>query len=89
MDVAIRIQDPSGSVVRDVSVRSEDVHTVADLVDATVDLLGWPRETLAGGVLRYGARRLHAREPLDDGTPLTSLAIVDGDALIVGCVVGA
>lgn len=84
MELTIRIQDPSGAVGRDVTVRAEDGHLVADLLDVLVDVMEWPRATFAGTELVYEVRRMGDARPLDHGTPIVSLGLGRGDALVLG-----
>jgi hypothetical protein len=84
MEIAIRVQDPSGTVARDVVVRAEDTNVVRDLVDALVDVIGWPRETLGGEALQYKIRKLGSLDAVDDASSVAELGMVDGDALILG-----
>jgi hypothetical protein len=61
MELAVRVQDPSGTVARDVQVRSDETNTVHDLVEVFVDVIEWPRATVAGGQVVYAARLLAPR----------------------------
>jgi hypothetical protein len=88
MELAIRIQDPSGTVARDVVVRAEETNVVRDLVNALVDVMGWPRETLVGDAMQYRIRKLGSLEAVDDRASVAQLGMVDGDALILGPVGG-
>ena len=84
MERALRIQDPSGTVARDVVVSAAETNVVRDLVDALVEVRGWPRETLAGEALHYRIRKLGSLDMIDDSSPVAQLGMVDGDALILG-----
>jgi hypothetical protein len=84
MEVAVRVQDPSGTVTRDVVMRAQDASTVRDLIEVLVDVMEWPRETLEGESLVYGVRRLGEAEPLDGDTKVASLELAQGDALVLG-----
>lgn len=84
MEIAIRVQDPSGSAARDVLVRIEDPGTVRDLVDVLVETMRWPRETLNGDSVTYRMRLLGSERPLDEATPATALKLVQGDTVVVG-----
>lgn len=84
MELAIRVQDPSGTVVRDVQVRADETNTVHDLVEVLVDVMDWPRETVAGGHVVYEARLLGTPDPLKATATIASIGLVRGDALILG-----
>ena len=84
MELTIRIQDPSGAVARDVTIRAEDAHRVADLLGVLVDVMEWPRATFDGAELSYVVRRMGEGLALDHSTPITALGLVRGDALILG-----
>lgn len=84
MELTLRIHDPSGSVSRDVRLQAQDGSTVFDLVDALVELFAWPRETMHGEPLSYAARLLGSEDALTSATLVSSLALVHGDALVVG-----
>lgn len=84
MELAIRVQDPSGTVVRDVQVRADEASTVHDLVEVLVDVMEWPRETVAGGQVVYEARLLGTPDPLKEAATIASIGLVRGDALILG-----
>lgn len=84
MEVAVRVQDPSGGVTRDIVVRAQDANTVRDLIEVLVDVMEWPRETLDGELLVYRVRRLGEAEPLDEETTVVSLDLARGDPLVLG-----
>ncbi len=84
MEVAIRVQDPSGTAARDVLVRIEDPGTVRDLVEVLVDVMDWPRETLAGDTLVYRLRPLGAGQAVEDSAPATALRLQQGDIVVLG-----
>ena len=84
MELAIRVQDPSGTVVRDVQVRADEANTVHDLVEVLVDVMEWPRQTVAGGQVVYEARLLGTPEPLKATSTIASFGLVRRDALILG-----
>jgi len=86
MEVAVRVQDPSGTVRRDIVLRTQDPNTatVRDLVEILVDVMEWPRETLAGEPIGYRVRRLGEAAPLEEETPVASLGLAQGDALVLG-----
>lgn len=84
MEIAIRVQDPSGTAARDVLVRIEDPGVVRDLVETLVAVMDWPRETLSGDTVVYRMRTLGAGQPLDDSTPATALKLKQGDVVVVG-----
>ena len=84
MEVAIRVQDPSGSVSRDVLVRIEEPGTVRDLVETLVEVMGWPRDTIDGDTVVYRLRTLGSARPIDDSTPATALQLAQGDVIVLG-----
>lgn len=84
MDVSLRVQDPSGSVIRDVHMHSEDGHRVVDLVEALVAVMEWPRDTLSGDQVVYRLRRLGSERAFDDGASVSSLALIQGETLVLG-----
>ncbi len=84
MEVALRVQDPSGSVTRDVVVQSQEANTVGDLVEVLVDVLEWPREGFAGEPLSYSVRRLGAAAALDRQALVAGLGLKQGEAIIIG-----
>jgi hypothetical protein len=84
MEVAVRVQDPSGSVSKDVVLRAQDANTVRDLVEVLVDVMEWPRETVGGEPLAYRLRRPGDAEPLDEDIVVVSLGIAQGDVLVLG-----
>jgi hypothetical protein len=84
MEVAVRVQDPSGTVTKDVVLRAQDANTVRDLVEVLVDVMEWPRETLSGEPLMYRIRRLGQVEPLDEELTVVSLKLAQGEALVLG-----
>lgn len=84
MELTIRIQDPSGAVGRDVTVRAEEEHRVGDLLGVLVDVMEWPRATFEGAELAYEVRRMGDARALDHGTLIASLGLVRGDALVLG-----
>ena len=84
MDVSVRIQDPSGNVSRDVRVHSEDSHRVADLVEAFVAVMEWPRDTLSGDLIVYRLRRLGSERAFDDDAQVSSLGLAQGETLVLG-----
>ena len=85
-ELAIRVQDPSGTVSRDVLIRPAENNTVRDLVDVLVEVLEWPRETFAGDAVVYAVRRLNAPSPLDPTTSLSALGLSQGDLFVLGAV---
>lgn len=84
MEVAIRVQDPSGTAHRDVLVRIEEPGMVRDLVETLVDVMDWPRETLDGDTVVYRMRTLGEGKPIDDSTPAGALQLKQGDVVVVG-----
>jgi hypothetical protein len=84
MELTLRIHDPSGSVSRDVRLQTQDASTVHELVDALVELFGWPRETMDGEPLSYVARRVGQQDALAGRDSVTALGFVHGDGLVVG-----
>jgi hypothetical protein len=84
MEVALRVQDPSGTVKRDVVLRAQDANTVRDLVGVLVDVMEWPRETLGGEPVVYRVRRLGDAEPLEEELTVVALGLAQGDALVLG-----
>ena len=84
MEVALRVQDPSGTVKRDVVLRAQDANTVRDLAGVLVDVMEWPRETLGGEPVVYRVRRLGDAEPLDEELTVVALGLAQGDALVLG-----
>jgi len=84
MEIAVRVQDPSGTVRRDVVLRAQDANTVRDLVGVLVDVMEWPRETLSGEPVVYRLRRLGDAEPLDEELTVVSLKLAQGNALVLG-----
>lgn len=88
MELTLRIHDPSGSVSRDVRLKTHEASTVVELIDALVDLFGWPRETIDGEPLGYAARQLGRPETLPESANVRSLGLVHGDALVLGPVGG-
>lgn len=84
MELNLRIHDPSGSVSRDVRLNLQDASTVGDMVDAVVELFGWPREMMDGEPLAYAARRLGDERSLDATDTVGALGLVHGDALVLG-----
>jgi hypothetical protein len=84
VDVSVRVQDPSGSVIRDVHVHSEDGHRVVDLVEALIAVMEWPRDTFGGDQLHYRLRRLGSERPFEEGAAVSSLALVQGETLVLG-----
>jgi hypothetical protein len=84
VDIALRIQDPSGEVRRDVMIRIDERSTVRDLVDALVDVLEWPRVTFAGNPHVYQVRRLRTNDPIASDASVTSLSLQQGEVLVVG-----
>lgn len=84
MEVAVRVQDPSGMSARDVLVRIEEPGTVRDLVEVLVETMQWPRETIDGNVLSYRMRLLGSERPLDEATPAASLKLAQGDTVVIG-----
>lgn len=83
MEVAVRVQDPSGSVTRDVIVKAHDSDTVGSLIDALVGIMEWPRQEFGGRPLRY-ALMLDGTAHVDEEAPLDSLGLSYGDVLILG-----
>lgn len=84
MELEIRVSDPSGNITKDVVFRSQDTHTVHDLVEVLLDVVEWPRETLAGLPIRYRARRLGSDAMLDDQVPVSAIGLERGDTLVLG-----
>ena len=84
MDVSLRIQDPSGTVVRDVHLRAEETHNVRDLVEALVAVLEWPRDSLAGDLIVYYLRRLGTERVLDSTVHVAALGLAQGETLVLG-----
>jgi hypothetical protein len=84
MEVAVRVQDPSGAVTKDVVLRAQDANTVRDLVGVLVDVMEWPRETLSGDPLVYRVRRAGQAEPLDEELTVVSVGLAQGEALVLG-----
>lgn len=84
MELTLRVHDPSGSVSRDVRVQLSDESTVLELVDALVELFGWPRETMDGEPLTYAARRVGQPEALASEGAVATVRLVHGDALVLG-----
>lgn len=83
MEIAVRVQDPSAEVTRDVTIRSRDKSTVADLLEALVNVMGWPRADMSGNQIRYGLKRGDGDELLPDAT-VASVGLEYGDLLILG-----
>jgi hypothetical protein len=84
LDVSLRIQDPSGTVVRDVHLRAEETHNVRDLIEALVGVLEWPRDSLAGELIVYYLRRLGTDRVLDSSLLVTALGLAQGETLVLG-----
>ena len=84
MELAIRVQDPSGTVSRDVLIRPAESNTVRDLIDVLVDVLEWPRETFGGDTIAYSVRRLNAPAPLEPSLALSALGIAQADLFVLG-----
>jgi hypothetical protein len=84
MELTLRIHDPSGSFRRDVALQTPDGSTVWQLVDALIELFGWPRETIDGEPLSYAARRLGQQEMLAGDVTVRALGLAHGDALVLG-----
>lgn len=84
MEVAIRIQDPSGTVRKDMVITAQDGNTVAELIDILVDAMEWPKETMDGEAIDYEVRKLGEAEPLDPGLAVVSLSLERGDGLVLG-----
>jgi hypothetical protein len=84
MELNLRVHDPSGSVSRDVRLDLQEASTVDELVDAIVELFGWPRETMDGEAIAYAARRLGEQDALDGTANAGGLNLVHGDALVLG-----
>jgi len=84
MEVALRVQDPSGEATRDVLVRAQEANTVADLIDVLVRAMEWPRTTFEGDPLAYAVRRLGTESPLDARMPVVSLNLKQGELLVLG-----
>jgi hypothetical protein len=89
MKVGLRVRDPSGTVTRDVLVDLTETGTVGELLTALVHLFEWPRQTMAGQAIGYELRRESHPAPLDPPTLLAQLALIDGELLVLGPVVGA
>lgn len=84
MEVAIRVEQPGGKVVGDAVIDAEPSNSVADLIDALVDLFGWPRHTFDGGPITYQLRLADGRmEPLGARVPLQQLRLQHGSRLIL------
>ena len=83
-ELAIRVQDPSGTVSRDVLIRPADSNTVRDLIDVLVDVLEWPRETFGGDTIVYSVRRLNAPAALEPSLALSALGIAQADLFVLG-----
>jgi hypothetical protein len=84
LDVSVRVQDPSGGVVRDVHLHSEDTHRVVDIVEALVAVMEWPRDTLSGDQIVYLLRRLGSDRPFDSLAPVSTLGLVQGETVVLG-----
>ncbi len=83
-EIAIRIQDPSATVARDIVVSAQDTNVVRDLVDALVDVMEWPRETFDGDSVSYRLRKLGRADALDEDAAVAQLDIARGDGLVLG-----
>ena len=53
-------------------------------VDAIVELFGWPRETMEGEPVIYRGRRVGEQALVDGSATVVALALVHGDALVLG-----
>jgi hypothetical protein len=84
VEVSLRIQDPSGSVVRDVHVRTDGVHHVSEVTDALVAVMEWPRESMHGEPVVYQLRRLGNEAAIHPTVSVDELALVQGETLILG-----
>lgn len=84
MELTIRILDPSGAVARDVTVRADDAHRVADLLPVLVDVMEWPRTAFDGRAIPYELRRQGEARAIAHATPIASLALQRGAALVLG-----
>jgi len=84
VDVSVRVQDPSGSVIRDVHLHTEDGHRVGELIDALVAVMEWPRDTLSGDQLVYLLRRLGSESVFDAAGAVSTLSLVQGETLVLG-----
>jgi hypothetical protein len=84
MELTIRILDPSATVARDVTVRADDSHRIADLLPVLVDVMEWPRTAFDGRPIPYELRRQGDPRALDHATPVAALALPRGGTLILG-----
>jgi len=83
-EIAIRVQDPSGTVSRDVLIRIEEPGSVRDLIETLVEVMEWPRDTFGGDQVVYRLRTLGTEKALDESTPAAALQLKQGDVLVLG-----
>jgi hypothetical protein len=84
MEVQLRVQDPSASVKKDVSIELRDGAVVGDLAEALVKLFEWPRRTASGEAITHQVSRENSPAPIDPKATVASLGLQRGDLLILG-----